>query len=161
MIIDWVDAMCDVWAGIDAPGFGRVKAPYLVKRAEFPASISPKDDFPIALTIPASVDLMYSTGGPLEGFYTGVTEFHLTPDLSKAHLPSLLMWYGKIWRAAAANMKLGGLVHSFMLTENNSIVGPLALKYGDEAEHWGFLVNWIVKETNNTTVVPGDPSVVW
>jgi hypothetical protein len=151
MIEHWIDKLCDVWAGIDAPGFEKVKAPYMIKRAEFPAAINPTDDFPIALTIPATVDLEYSSGGPLEGFYTGVTEFHLTPDLSKAHVPSLLPWYGKIWVAAAANMKLGGLVHSFMI---GKITGPIALQYGSEAEHWGFTVDWIVKDTSNSTVVP-------
>ena len=160
MIESWIDAICDVWSSVDAPGFGRVRAPYLIKKKEFPAAINPKDDFPIALTIPGKVGLQYSAGGPKEGFYSGVTEFHLTPDLSKAHLPSLLPWYGKIWIAAAANMKLGGLVHSFMIDQNeDSIIGPIALKYGDEAEHWGFLVNWTVKETNNSTVMAGDPSV--
>jgi hypothetical protein len=160
MIQNWIDAVCDVWTAIDAPGFGRVKSPYLVKKAEFPASISPKDDFPIALTIPGTLGVQYSAGGPKEGFYTGVTEFHLTPDLSKTHLPALLPWYGKIWIAAAANMKLGGLVHSFMLNQNDrSIVGPIALAYGDEAEHWGFMVYWNVKEVNNSTVIAGDPSV--
>ena len=153
MIEHWIDALCGVWAGIDAPGFGEVKSPTLIKRAEFPAAISPKDDFPIALSIPGNVEVEYSMGGPLEGFYTGVTEFHITPDLSKAHLPALLPWYGKIWAAAAANMTLGGLVHSFMISR---ITGPLALKYGDETEHWGFTVDWIVKDTNNTaTVIPG------
>jgi len=159
MIEIWIDALCDVWATIDTPGFGKVKAPYLIKRTEFPSAISAKDDFPIALTIPAKADLQASAGGPNEGFYSGVTEFHLTPDLSKAHLPSLLPWYGKIWIAAAANMKLGGLVHNFMLNENDSIVGPVGLKYGDEQEHWGFLVNWTVKEASNPTVVAGDPSM--
>lgn len=162
MIQDWIDAISDVWATIDAPGFRKVKAPYLVRKAEFPSAISPKDDFPIALTIPGDAGLQYSAGGPNEGYYNGVTEFHLTPDLSKAHLPALLPWYGKIWIAAAANMKLGGLVHSFMIVQNErSIVGPLALKYGDEQEHWGFLVNWTVKEASNPTVAAGDPSVTF
>jgi len=160
MIENWIDAVCDVWAGIDTP-LGKVRAPYLVRKAEFPSAISPKDDFPLALTIPGSVDLVYSAGGPIEGFYTGVTEFHLTPDLNKAHLPALLPWYGKIWSAAAKSMKLGGLVHSFMLVDSSSIVGPLALQYGDESQHWGFTVNWIVKDTTNTGIVPGDTSVTW
>lgn len=161
MIQDWIDAISDVWMTIDTPGFGQVRAPYLVKKAEFPSAINSKDDFPIALTIPGRAGLQYSVGAPIEGFYSGVTEFHLTPDLNKAHVPSLLPWYGKIWIAAAANMRLGGLVHSFMLAEDDSIIGPIALQYGNEAEHWGLLVNWIVKETNNPTVLPGDSSVIW
>lgn len=156
MIENWIDALCDVWAGIDAPGFGAVKSPYIVKRAEFPAAISPKDDFPIALTIPAGVTVEYSAGGVIEGHYKGVTEFHVTPDLSKAHLPALVGWYERIWKAAAANLKLGGRVDVFIIGE---IVGPVAIQFGDEAEHWGFTVEWAVKDVNNSTIVPGDSSV--
>jgi hypothetical protein len=56
---------------------------------------------------------------------------------------------------------LGGLVHTFILEPTNSITGPVALQYGDETPHWGFLVNWMVKDTSNAAVVPGDPSVTW
>lgn len=156
MIETWIDALCDVWSGITAPGFKSVKAPYLVKKAEFPSAITPDDDFPLALTIPAQMDPTYSAGGPKEGMYTGVTEFHITPSLDKAHLPSLIPWYGKIWKAAAASMKLGGLVHNFSIT---SVRGPLALQYGDETPHWGFIVDWTVKDTSNSTIVAGDSSV--
>ena len=157
MIETWIDALCDVWAGITTP-LGTVKAPYVIKRAEFPSAISPKDDFPLALSIPASVELMYSAGGPNEAFYTGVTEFHITPDLSKGHMPSLMVWYGKIWAAAAANMKLNGKVFDFRVSR---IQGPVELTYGDESPHWGFIVDWVVKDTNNSTITSGDPSVTW
>lgn len=159
MIENWIDALCDVWATVEAPGFRRMKSPYLIKDQKFPAAISPKDDFPIALTIPAYNDLEYSAGGPKLGFFTGVTQFHLTPDLSMAHIPSMLPYYNRIWVAAAANLKLGGLVEHFIITKPNSITGPIALQWGDEAEHWGFLVNWEVKDKSNPSVVVGDPSV--
>ena len=157
MIETWIDAMCAVWAGITTP-LGTVKAPYLIKRAEFPSSINPSDDFPLALTIPADLEPVYSVGGPNEGFYTGVTEFHITPDLNKGHLPSLIPWFGKIWAAAAANMKLGGTCFDFRVTR---IQGPIELQYGNEASHWGFIVNWEVKDTSNSSVSPGDSSVTW
>lgn len=156
MIETWIDKLCEVWGGISATGFRTVKSPYLIKKAKFPSAISPDDDFPIALTIPADMTVEYSTGGPIEGHYTGVTEFHITPDLNKANLPSLLPWFGKIWSAAADNMKLSGTVHSFMITK---ITGPVALKYGDETPHWGFTVDWTVKDASNATITPGDPSV--
>jgi len=159
MIETWIDALCDVWAMVAVDGFRTMKSPYLIKESKFPAAISPADDFPIAITIPANVDLEYSVGGPKIAHFTGVTQFHLTPDLSMAHIPTLLPYYNRIWVAAAANLKLGGLVEYFIIPKPNSITGPIALKWGDEAEHWGFLVNWEVKDKSNTTVVVGDSSV--
>lgn len=156
MIEDWIDTLCEVWLSVDAPGFRTMKSPYLIKEKKFPSAISPKDDFPIALTIPAMLDPSYSVGLS-EGFYTGVTQFHITPDLSMGHIPAMLPYYGKILRAAAANLKLSGLVHSFVINSGTGIVGPIAMQFGDEAEHWGFMVNWTVKEQIVLTV--GDPSV--
>lgn len=156
MIETWLDALCDVWGGISAPGFKSVRSPYLVKKHEFPSALTADDDYPIALTIPDNLDPIYSAGGPKEGTYTGVTNFYMTPGLDYADYPSLIPWYGKIWKAAAASMKLGGLVHSFMVT---SVKGPVGLYFGDETLHWGFIVSWSVKDTNNSTIVAGDPSV--
>lgn len=157
MIEDWIDTLCDVWRTVEVPGFRTMQSPYLIKDRKFPSALTPKDDFPIALTIPASVDPMYSVGGPKEAFYSGVTQFHLVPDLSMAHIPAMLPYYGNILRAAAANLKLSGLVHGFWINDSNGIVGPIAMQFGDEAEHWGFMVNWTVKEQISLTV--GDPSV--
>lgn len=157
MIEDWIDDLCDVWRTVSAPGFQTMRSPYLIKRKEFPSAISPKDNFPIALTIPASLDPSYSVGGPKVAFYSGVTQFHLVPDLSMGHIPAMLPYYGSILRAAAANVLLGGKVADFMVNPSNGIIGPLAMQYGDEAEHWGFMVNWTVKEIITLTV--GDPSV--
>ena len=152
MITAWIDAVQDMWAGITAPGFDAVNAPYLIKRAEFPASIDPSQLAlnPLALTIPGNVQFEYSAGGQLTGFYQGVTEFHVAPSLDRALIPSLLVWPGLIVTAAAANIKLGGLVHSFMLDgSDDQILVPVALQYGNESEHWGFIVRWTCKEVLN------------
>jgi hypothetical protein len=156
MIETWIDAMQDVWAGISGTGFSLVRAPYLYKRAEFPIAIDPKTLAvePLALTIPGEVEFKVSAGGPNEGFYQGVTEFHIAPSNDKSLLPSLLPWYGKIITAAAGNNKLGGLVHSFALqSRSDQITGPIELTYGDEAPHWGFLAYWEVKENLNGVIV--------
>lgn len=145
LIAPWIDALCDVWKTVQIDGFKTVKSPYLVKEKKFPSTISPSSDFPIALTIPDLTGPQYSVGGPKEGFITGVTEFHVSPDVQKARLPELIMWPGAILKAAAANMQLGGLVTHFIIPQERGIVGPLALQYGDEQEHWGFIVNWEVK----------------
>jgi hypothetical protein len=155
MIEDWIDSMIEVWRTVDCPGFRTVNAPYLIKEKKFPSAIVPANDFPISITIPGVLDPQYSEGGPKIGFVTGVTQFHVTPDKSMGHMPALIPWYGSIWRAAALHMTLGGLVEYFVINKDNGIIGPLSLQYGDESAHWGFLVNWTVKEKNNSAVVVG------
>ena len=155
----WIDALVDVWRTVECPGFQNMRAPYLMKEAQFPESINPSDDFPIAITIPDVTSPEYSLGGVKEAIITGVTEFHITPDLSKARMPALLLWPGAIWKAAGANLSLGGLVSHFIIAKERGIVGPIGLQYGSEAEHWGFIVNWEVKPKNleaSLTVSTGD-----
>jgi hypothetical protein len=155
MIETWIDTLIDVWRTVECPGFATIKTPYLVRENRFPSAVTPSNDFPISITIPGTLDVQYSEGGPKIGFFTGVTQFHVTPDRSMAHMPALMPWYGAIWRAAALHMTLGGLVEYFVINKDNGIIGPLALQYGDEIPHWGFLVNWTVKEKNNNTVAVG------
>lgn len=144
----WIDALCNVWKTIVCEGFRTVKSPYLILENQFPASISPSADFPIALTMPDLTSPEYSVGGVKEAIITGVTEFHISPDVSKARLPELLVWPGAIWKAAGASLQLGGLVSHFIISKERGIVGPIALQYGDEQAHWGFIVNWEVKPKN-------------
>lgn len=144
MIENWIDALSKVWATITDQRFGTVRSYLLIERAEFPASIDPLqlDTHPVALTIPLEMTPLISTGVK-EAFYKGTTQFHVCPDNSMARVPELMPWFGKIVKAASASMKLGGLVHNFQI---ETIEGPLELQYGNEAIHWGFVVNWIVKE---------------
>ena len=153
MIEDFIDTLVDVWK-IDVPGFRTCRSPYLIKEKKFPAAISPVDDFPIALTIPGSLRPKYSKGDKHMTWY-GITEFHISPDLSKAHLPSLILFPGRILRAAALKVQLGGLVGNFTIMDQpDGIAGPVSLKWGDEAEQWGFIVKWMVEESLNGTQLP-------
>lgn len=146
MIDSWIDKLCNIWA-MDAGNMRTVKSYRLIGDADrFPESIDPARDFPMALTLPSDFSPEYSIGGPLIGFWRGVTEFHVAPSVDKSLLPSLMKWYGKILTAAAGNMRLSGTVEIFMLEGENAIEGPLALQYGNESPHWGFLVHWRVKE---------------
>lgn len=146
MIENWIDKLCNVWS-FDAGNMRTVKSYRLIGDADrFPASIDPARDFPLALSIPSGVSPEYSLGGPCFGIWRGVTEFHVAPSVEKSLLPSLMKWYGKILNAAAGNMKLGGTVELFLLDGEDAIEGPLALQYGNETPHWGYLVRWIVKE---------------
>ena len=146
MIENWIDELAKVWEISDGH-FGTVHSYKLVEKAEFPSSIDPKDldKSPIALTIPGTLEPEYSEGGPKFGLWTGVTEFHVAPDLDYGRLPALLPWYGMILRAATSHMKLNNTVELFLL-DTQGIVGPIGLTYGSEAAHWGFNVHWRVKE---------------
>ena len=149
MIDDWIDNLCDVFR-IDVPGFKSTQVPYLVKEQKFPATINPAEDFPIALVIPDGLNTMnYGVGSPKHGIWSGVTQIHVAPDLSMAWMPQLTLWYGRIWKAVSENQNpyLNGKVELFWVEPNDdSISGPLSLQYHDEVPHWGFLVQWKVKE---------------
>lgn len=148
MIENWIDDLCAIWE-IDL-GMKTVRSYRLIGKAEFPDSIGAAllDGVPVALTIPTQMQAEYSAGGPALGFYTGVTEFHVAPDVNKSRLPTLLPWYGRILRAAAGAMRFGGnKVEYFALDDvENAIEGPVPMQYGDESPHWGFIVRWKVKE---------------
>jgi hypothetical protein len=158
MVEDWIDALQDVWAGVQGSGFKSVKAPYMYKRAEFPSAIDPSDLLanPVALSIPGEQMFEYSAGGQNTLFCEGVTEFHVAPSLDMGLIPQLLPYPGLIVARAAANMKLGGLVHNFVLQKRpDQITGPVELRYGDEQPHWGFVVYWEVKEIVNADITVG------
>jgi hypothetical protein len=149
MIETWIDELSKVWE-INHGVNGVVKSYRLVEKAEFPSTIdaSTLDNSPVALTIPGSMAPEYSEGGVDLAFWTGVTEFHVCSSISRGKLPALLPWYGKILRAAALHTKLNNKVNLFLINnDDNGIVGPVALQYGDEDPHWGFLVHWRVKES--------------
>lgn len=155
MITDWIDTMQDMWRGISGDGFDTVFAPYLVKRAEFPSAIDARSlaQHPIALSIPGEFQFQYSAGGQQTLFVQGVTEFHVAPSLDMGLIPSLMQWPALIAAKAAANMKLGGLVHNFILqARDDQITGPVELRFGDETPHWGFIAYWEVKEIVNGSI---------
>lgn len=158
MIEDWVDNLCAVWA-IDIDGFRTVKSFNLIKESNFPSAINAGDldQQPIAITIPASMRPAYSKGNKNVTWF-GITEFHVAPDVDKGRLPSLLPWYGRILRAAALKVQLSTTtaeISNFVIVDrNDGILGPMALQYGDEAEHWGFIVNWMVEESLAGSALP-------
>jgi hypothetical protein len=151
MIESWIDNLAKIWR-ISDQRFGTVQSYLLIERAEFPSSIDPATlaNQPVALTIPGWMKPEYSVGGPKIGFYRGVTEFHVAPSVDASLIPSLMPWYGMILTAAAANVQLSSTVEYFLIDDReDAIAGPLALQYGSEPLHWGFLVRWVVKEKLN------------
>ncbi|MBS4061466.1 MAG: hypothetical protein KG029_13790 [Bacteroidetes bacterium] len=147
MIEDWIDDLTRVWEVDDGKG-GHVRSYRLFERDEFPQNVPL--DIPTALTFFDNVDnLEYSEGGPKIAFYKGTAEFNLTPDLDRSRIPYVLRFVGRIIRAAAANMTLGGRVN-YMILDPSGPIEMSTLKYGNAgAEHLGLVAKWIVKETLN------------
>jgi hypothetical protein len=145
MIENWVDTLCKVWEIDDGRG-GTVWSPRIFGKDEFPEAIDAAR--PTALTFLTNTATSYSAGGPCINLYTGYTEFHLAPNLSRSSIPAVLKFIKKIEVAAAGNARLGGIVEHFLLTSEGqpSIQGPVVLQYGEEAEHLGLVVHWEVKE---------------
>lgn len=149
MIEEWIDNLTDLWGGVSDGKTGKVRAYSLFKRNEFPDALELGQ--PSALTFFEELTPEYSAGGPNLGFYNGVTDFHLTPDTNRRRLPYVFGFVGRIWRAAASQMQLGGKVEHFVVTK----ISLAVLQYGQEAQHFGLQVEWTVKESISGLVVSG------
>jgi hypothetical protein len=148
MIENWIDTLAKVWELDDGRG-NLVWSPRIFEKDEFPDAL-PEIDRPIALSFLTSTSTQYSAGGPCINLYTGFTEFHFPGGLKQNLRGYVMKFIGKIELAAAAKARLGGIVEHFLLVPgeggNPSIQGPIPLQYGEEAEHWGLVVHWEVKE---------------
>ena len=153
MVENWIDTLTRVWELPDGAG-GQVKSFRLYERAEFPEEI--QLDVPTALTFIGDIDADYSQGGPGVIMWHGSTSFHVTPDLDRTRLPGVILYFGRILAAAAANMKLSGRVDYFALEQTGSI-SLVAMQYGNEAKHLGLEVKWMVIE--KVVLAVGDPSL--
>ena len=153
MVENWIDTLTRVWEIPDGQG-NQVRSFRIYERAEFPEEI--QLDVPTALTFIGDIDADYSQGGPAIIMWHGSTSFHLTPDLNRARLPGVILYFDRILIAAAANMKLSGRVNYFALEPTGSI-SLVAMQYGNEAKHLGLEVKWMVKE--NVVLAVGDPSL--
>lgn len=152
---NWIDVIAKLWEFSDGQG-GTVLSYRCYERDEFPEALA---KFPCALTYITGWNLVtgISFGGPLKVLYRGVTELHLTDNVSKARLPWMMLFYARIRNALAAHLQLGGLVDDFRFaTDRIPIEGPVKLKYGSENEHMGLLINWEVKadETTDAGFIP-------
>ena len=145
MAIDsWIDEITRMWGTLVWDG-KQVRSYAVVEKNEFPETLS---EFPSVITYPQELRPEYSEGGPCADFWTGVSEFHMVSSVQKVHIPKIVTFIPKIRTLAAAHMKLSGKVNIFQLDkdERPGIQGPVNLKYGEEAEHLGLLVNWRVKD---------------
>lgn len=150
----WIDKLTRVWEISDGKG-GTVKSYRVYERNEFPEAV-PLDQ-PVALTFVDDADIEYSQGGVCTVFWHGETEFNLAPDLSRKHIPDILLYFQRITVAAAANMKLSGSVDYFVLAPQDSI-SLQPLQYGNQVRHLGLVVSWTVKQIIAGLAV-GDPTM--
>ncbi len=145
---DWIDSVVDMWAGV-AGHQGKTLHAYLVyRRAEIPDTPA---DFPFVLTFTQGLQPNYSAGGPQINAWVGVSEFHLFPDLSRAHDPEIMLYYQRVVAAMASHLTLGGKVSHFLPRADvaQPIRAPVRLEYGEEPPHLGLVVQWEVKEIVN------------
>lgn len=141
---DWIDDIVDVFAGVTGHHGKPLRAFYVYKKQEFPDAIAV---FPCALTFTDGTSPMYSASLSLD-VWTGITELHLFPDLSRMHYPEIMLYFARIRNAMAGHIQLGGKVEHFLprVDAQFPIRGPVRLQYGDEAPHLGIVVQWQVKE---------------
>lgn len=150
MIEDWIDNLAKTWA-FAVNDFQTVRSIRIIESTDFPASINPAGDFPLAMTMPLGLSASYAASGSVL-HWTGETQFHVAPNLENSAMPSLPKWYGKILTAAAGNITLNGKVTNFGIPDESDAIRLEALQYGNEAEHWGFTVRWFVTESARITV---------
>jgi hypothetical protein len=120
------------------------------EKNEFPESI---ESTPCAITYTQGNNMQIMAGGG-KSIWHGVTEFHLSENVDKDQFPYIMLFFARIRTAAAANMKLGGLVDHLALRGDitPNVQGPVVLQYGSEAPHHGIVVYWEVKENESDTV---------
>lgn len=152
MIESWIDNLAKVCGTIEAGKHKLLRAYRMYQVAEMPESLT---EFPCALQFIESVQTTYSATGVCTNIWRGLTEFHLSSDLSRRKLPEILLFYGRIRNAFAANITLYGSVAYCLLDpeRTDNIEGPLDMKYGNEASHFGLVAHWIVKEVETGVTV--------
>lgn len=148
----WIDEVARVWGSIQTQGGQKLTSYRVFEKAEYPEALS---EYPCVLTYTREVRPTYSAGGVNVSLWRGTSEFHLTPNTQKQHYPLVMGYFSKILVAAAANLTLNGKVALFHIEnqEGAGIQGPVTLRYGDEPEHLGLVVNWRVKELVSGLVV--------
>lgn len=139
----WFNDICRLWGTIKDDK-GRKVESYLLEKV--PDSVT---KVPCAISyLMGDIDVNESLGGPSMVTYHGKTDFHLTLSLVRSGLPYVMSFTDKIIQAAASALTLNGKVVSFRLDQPGSIRLVL-LTWGDEIEHYGIEVPWVVQENQS------------
>jgi len=143
----WIDYLCKVFNIADGRG-GEVHSFVVFEKNELPAVVTP-DMIPCAISYVTDMQVEYSAGGPTIFFNYGQTEFHLTTDVKPANISYILLFFGRIFAAAAQNMKLSGKAQHFTILQNTP--GALTfVTYKDATgkdDHQGIVAKWFVKQS--------------
>ncbi len=134
-IYHWIDDIAALWDSVEFDG-KRVKS-YRVK--DIPEAVTKA---PCVLTFVTDGDNPNSFAGSAEGFYNGVSEFHLTLDLVRTKMPQVMQVPDSIVAAAAAHITLNHKVVSFKIGKWEFFEG----NWGNESDHYGIKVPWTVQE---------------
>jgi hypothetical protein len=151
----WIDEVTKLFDGIRIANKS-IRSFRIYEKDEFPEAIK-GDEIPCALTYTAEVECEYSTG-PCFEIWKGKTEIHWTPNVDKSKYPEIMLLFKQIRNAFALHRTLGGKVAFIQLAIENtpSIQGPVVFSYGDEVQHLGLLVHWVVKEHVESEITLGN-----
>jgi hypothetical protein len=145
MIENWLDAVAKVFEMDNGKG-GTVRSFRLYERADIPGALS-SDLYPCAISYFTDCKPEYAAGGVDTLIWQGLTELHILPNLQMDGLPYLLLFVGRVIKAAAANYQLGGLVEHFLIPKESGAIQLVELGWGEDRNaHRGLLVHWEVKE---------------
>jgi hypothetical protein len=149
MIENWIDKIARVFEIDDGKG-GTVLSYHSFDKTDLPESL---EHYPCALGYVTGCRPEYSETISLL-YWQGLTEFHLVPNVAKSNMPYIVPFFGRIIRAAAANITLGSTpgVFRFSIPAEDNAIQFSRLKYGNEEEHFGIAVRWIVKENVDLTI---------
>ena len=131
----WIDDIAALWDSI-VVDHKKVES---YRMAKIPESVTKT---PCAITFSMNGNNPNSLAGSAEGFYTGVTEFHLTLDQVRSKIPYCMQFPDLIVAAAASHITLNGKVVSFKIGQWEFFEG----NWGNEADHFGIKVPWTVQE---------------
>ncbi len=139
----WFNDICRLWGTIKDDKGKKVES-YLLEKV--PDSVT---KVPCAISyLTGDIDANVSLGGPETVVYHGKTDFHLTLSLVRSGLPYVMSFPDKIIQAAPSSITLDGKVVSFRLSQPGS-VRLVQLTWGNEEEHYGIEVPWIVQENQS------------
>lgn len=144
----WLDTLCKVWGAVSDGESGTVRSFLVFERNELPNSWITAVEGPCAASYVDSMQPEYSTGGPTLFFWSGLTEFHLTPDVKPANASMVMLYFSRIFAAAAANMKLSNSVEHFFIQNTENAIQMVTFNHPvtNQPDHQGIMVRWAVKQ---------------
>lgn len=152
----WMDTLCKVWGTVSDGDGGTVRSFLVFERNELPGSFVTAVEGACAASYVDSLQLEYSAGGPTLFFWSGLTEFHLTPDVKPANASAVMLYFARIVAAAMQNVKLSNTVEHFFILNTENALQMVTFNHPvtGQPDHQGILVRWQVKQN-----VSGDYTV--